>query len=626
MAPPEPEGTAATFLDAWEKGDYAGMYSLLTALSQAAFSKEDFTKRYQSVAEAATVRSVEAEILSSLKTGNTAHVAYQVTLHTALVGDIVRETEMQLHFESGHWQVAWIDAMIVPELAGGNTLVMEYTIPARANLYDRNGLALAAQGDAVAIGVVPGEITDEEGLLRALSDLLDIRPEVIQQKLVGQLPDWYVPLGEVSKEAWDKSAAHFANLGGWRASTYHTRFYPFGGVAPQVVGYTAFIPKEELADYQARGYRGDEKVGLAGLEKWGEPYLAGVRGGTLYVVTPEKQIVGKLAESQPQPAQAIYTTLDRDLQVAVQAALGDFNGAIVVLNPQTGEVLAMVSSPTYDPNLFDPTNTNFILLDQVLANRNQPLFNRATQGQYPLGSVFKIPMMAAAMTSGRYTPETTYNCGHYWDELGPTAVKVDWTLEAGLPPQGVISLERALVVSCDTYFYHVGLDLYNFDPNLAPEAARAFGLGQATGIDAVAEATGLIPDPAWKQSALGQPWEPGDSVNMAIGQGYVLVTPLQVAMMMGAVRNGGTLYRPQIIQSIAAPGATPVFEFKPEAVGQLPITSDQLSAIQEALHAVTSEKGGTARHRFLGLYIPVAGKTGTAEDPGHPSGLPHSWF
>lgn len=626
VTPPSPEGTVVTFFDAWEQSDYAGMYGLLTPGSRAAFSLEDFIKHYQNLAETATVRSVEMQTLSLLQDGPTAEVAYRVTLHTILVGDIVRETGMRLQFEESRWQVAWADEMFLPELAGGNALVMERQLPARGNIYDRHGLALAGPDNAVTLGVVPGEVTNEAGLLRVLADLLGLQPESIKRKYADQPLNWYIPLGEVSKEVWVQQADRLAALSGWRATTADIRFYPFGGIAPQVVGYTAPIFAEELAAYKARGYRGDEKVGRAGLEQWGEPYLAGRQGGKFYVVSPGGQIGATLAEQPAQPAQAIYTTLDRDLQMAAQATLGDFKGAIVALNPQTGAVLAMASGPAYDPNLFQPTNLNFDLLNQVLVNPDQPFFNRATQGQYPPGSVFKIVTMAAALNSGRYTPNTIYYCGSEWGELGPGNVKKDWTVAAGLPPQGNISLARALVVSCDPYFYHVGLDLYDFEPNLVPKTARAFGLGQATGIEIVAEAIGLIPDPAWKQATVGQVWTAGDSVNMAIGQGFVLVTPLQAAMMMAAVSNGGAFYRPQIIQAIGAPDAEPIFEFEPEALGQLPLAPEALSALQDALRAVTGQPGGTAYHRFRGLSIPVAGKTGTAEDPGHPSGLPHSWF
>ncbi len=623
---PSPERTVATFLEAWGKGDYAGMYALLTPSSRAAFDLEDFTEHQQNLADVAMVRSLKTQMLSLLQNGLTAQAVYQVTWQTLLVGDLTRETTMRLRFEGDRWGIGWADEMFLPELAGGNRLVMEHQIPVRANIYDRHGLALAGQGNAVAIGVVPGEVTNEAGLLQTLADLLGLQPDRIKQKYAGQPLNWYIPLGEVSKEVWDQQAARFAALDGWRARTVDIRFYPFGGVAPQLVGYTAPIFPDELAGYKAKGYRGDEKVGRTGLEQWGESYLAGKHGGKLYIVTSGGQIGATLAEQPVQPGQAIYTTLDRDLQLAAQTALGNFKGAVVALNSQTGEVLALASNPIYDPNLFQPTNLNVDLLNQTLANPDQPFFNRAIQGQYPPGSVFKVVTMAAALNSGRYTPDTIYYCGSEWDELGPGNVKKDWTVAAGLPPQGNISLSRALTVSCDPYFYHVGLDLYQFEPDFIPKTARAFGLGRPTGIEVVAEAGGLIPDAAWKQANLGQGWAAGDSVNMAIGQGFVLVTPLQVAVMMAAIGNGGTLYRPQLIKSITAPEAAPVIKIEPEVLGQLPLSSEGLNALQNALRGVTSEPGGTARHRFLGLTIPVAGKTGTAEDPGHPSGLPHSWF
>jgi penicillin-binding protein 2 len=626
VTPPSPAETAVTFLKAWEKDNYTRMYALLTASSQATFSLEDFMKHQQNLAEAATVHSMETEMLSMLQNGMTAQVAYRLTLQTGLWGDLVRETNMELHFDDSRWQVDWADEMFLPELAEGNTLVLEHQIPARAPIYDRYGLALADQGSAIAIGVVPGEVTDEAALLQKLTDLLGLQPERLKQKYTGQPLNWYIPLGEVSKEVWDQQAARFTDLSGWRVRPIDFRFYPFGGVAPQLVGYTAPIFAEEVADYKARGYRGDEKVGRAGLERWGESYLAGRHGGKLDVVTPGGQIRTTLAETPAQPGQAIYTTLDRDLQMAAQAALGSFKGAIVILNPQTGEVLAMVSNPTYDPNLFQPTSLNIDLLNQALKNPGQPFFNRATQGQYPPGSVFKIVTMAAALDSGQYTPDTIYYCGSEWDELGPGNVKKDWTVAAGLPAQGNISLSRALTVPCNPYFYHVGLDLYQVEPDFIPETAHAFGLGQPTGIKVVAEATGLIPDSAWKQATLGQLWTAGDSVNMAIGQGFVLVTPLQMAVMIAAVSNGGTLYRPHVIKTISAPDAGSTFEVEPEALGQLPLSPEALNALQNALQAVTSQPGGTANHRFLGLSIPVAGKTGTAEAPGRSSGLPHSWF
>jgi penicillin-binding protein 2 len=627
LTTPDPEGTARTFLAAWERGDYAGMYSLLSPLSQDAISPDDFQARYQTLQRIATVNSVETDVLSSLKNGETAQVRYSVRWRTGVVGDIVRETAMTLIYTDGRWTIAWSDGMILPELEGqgdGNTLVMEYTRPARANIYDRNGQGLARQGDAVEVSVVPNQISDEAGVLAALANLLGQSPEAIQRKYTGVPGDWTIHIGVASAEDVQANFDTLTGLGGIHLKRYATRFYPMGGIAPQVIGYMTSISPEALPEYQAKGYTGDEIVGGAGLEAWGEPYLAGTRGGKITVVTPNGQIATGLAESQPQPAQAIYTTLDRDLQLAAKEALGDFTGAIVILNPQTGEVLAMVSNPGFDPNIFDPVNGDANAQGEVFNDPLTPLLNRATQGVYPPGSVFKIPVMSAALLSGLYTRDSTYTCTGVWDGLGPEALKYDWTVTFGVPPHGKIDLVQALAFSCDPYFYTVAYDLYQYNPDYVSQIARQFGLGQPTGIEQVAETAALIPDPEWKLTTYGEPWTPGDSVNMGIGQGYVLVTPLQIAQMMAAVQNGGALYRPQLVHHIVPPGGGPTFEFAPIVSGQLPVTPEQLALIQEGLRDVTQIQGGTARHRFLGLEIPVAGKTGTAEAPAQ--GAPHAWF
>jgi penicillin-binding protein 2 len=263
-------------------------------------------------------------------------------------------------------------------------------------------------------------------------------------------------------------------------------------------------------------------------------------------------------------------------------------------------------------------------LNETLTDPDHPLLNRAAQGVYPAGSVYKVAVMGAALLSGLYTRDTTYTCTGKWDLLGPNAVKYDWTVYFGRPPHGQIDLVQAIAFSCDPYFYTIAYNLYQYRPDFLSQVARQFGLGAYTQIGQVAEAQGLTPDPAWKLQTYGEPWTPGDSVNMGIGQGYVLVTPLQIAQMMGAVRNGGTLYRPQLVERIAPPGAAPTFRLTPIENGQLPLTPEQLALIQEGLRNVTRLPGGTARHRFLNLGIPVAGKTGTAEDPA--SGAPHAWF
>jgi len=629
---PDPEQAVRAYLDAWKADNYASMYAMLTAISKDAITEEDFITWHTEIATEAALSGVEYDILSSfVQSTRSAQASYRVTLQSVLVGDIIRDTVMNLSMEDGEWRVQWADDLIIPELAGGNYFWMERQIPARANIYDRNGEAFVTYGEAVSIGVVPGQMDlEQEGkILSELSWLTDIHPDAIALMYADYPPgvDWYLALGETPHEKvqqrYDVSLG-YDDRGIRMSAPWQSRFYLENGIAEQAIGYVSQIQVDETEKFLRKGYSIDEAVGRQGVEAWGEPYLGGKRGGTLYVVNPNGEVVTQLADVPAQPAQAIYTTLDKDMQEAAETMLLKYRGAVVAMELDTGRVLAMASSPGYDPNAFNALNYNWgFQLDEIYDEYSgQPLLNRASQGQYPLGSVFKIITMAAALESGLFTPQSEYNCQYSFNEIQGLSPRYDWTWDhfqedGETLPSGVLTLPEGLMRSCNPYFWHIGLQLFRQGyTDAIAEMAKGFGLGSPTGIEGVVEEAGNIPTP---QNEV-------DAINNAIGQGDTLVTPLQVAQFVAAVGNGGTIYQPQLIESIAPPDGTPTYEFVPIEKGTLPVSPENLEVIQDAMVAVVENRRGTAQF-VLGPYsrnsYSMSGKTGTAESG---SGESHAWF
>jgi penicillin-binding protein 2 len=627
VSAPDPELLVSSFLEAWKAQDYASMYAMLSPLSKDALSEEAFTARYGDVWKQAALSGLDYEIVSSLINPQAAQVRYRLTFHSVAVDDFTVETYVDATRSDGEWRVAWTEGAIYPELVGGNGLYLDLASSTRANIYDHNGLALASEGDIVALWVVPNQIGDEESeatMLRSLSRLLGLNTETIRERYDAfRGTNYFIPMGEVSLDDFQSQQGILNSVGGVQWAFYEGRFYGGGGLAPHAVGYVAQIQQEQLDEYLARGYRGDEFVGQTGVELTYEQNLRGIPGGTLYLTDATGRWIKSIASREAQLPEAVYTTLDRSLQRYAQQAISGFTGAIVVLERDTGAVLAMVSSPGFDPNMFNASNPNSGPgLNALFSTTSQPLLNRATHGLYPLGSVFKIITMAAALESGIYQASTEYDCNGEFREL-PGQVFYDWTVEKELPPHGEVTLMQGLERSCNCYFWHIGLDLYNHGLQTAlPDMAKAFGLGQETGIE-IGEAAGQVPDPEWKQQNIGESWGPGDAVQLAIGQASLNITPLQVARFVAAVGNGGTLYQPQIIQRIESPEGVVSHEFQPIVQGTLPVSPENLALIQQAMVQVVRETKGTARRRFMGLSIDIAGKTGTAQS-GY--GDPHAWF
>ena len=625
---PSAEGTLRSYLDALLVEDYPSMYALLTQSSRSALSQEDFAGRHTDALNAMSVSKIEYNILSTLTDPQSAQATFHITYKTVLFGDIQRDFNVTMSMENDEWRLQWDTGLILPELAGGKRLVTNYTPTARGDIYDRNGNAVVTQADIVALGLVAGEVTDEnkDTVINKLFQLTGVRPEIILNDYDNYPAGQYVPVGEASVEAVNQSG--ILNFSGVQENPYTSRFYE-PNAAPHVTGYTQAIFPEEVVAYRRLGYSGGEMVGKTGIEKWGEDYLRGREAATLSVVATDGTYENTLSQVNSKPADSVYLTIDNDLQEQAQAAMDGLPGAIVVMELSTGRVLAMVSSPSYDPNLFDSQNRNSINLSNMVNNAEELLVNRATQGQYPLGSVFKIVTMAAALESGVFTPQDTFDCQYTFTDI-PGQTLYDWTYQhcedekaqtgndtcsgANAQPSGLLTLPKGLMRSCDPWFYHIGYELWKQDKgNLISDMALSFGLGKATGIDQVAEAEGSIPNPT----------DGLDATHIAIGQGKVLVTPLQVATFIAAVGNGGTLYRPQLVEKIQPVSGDPVNVFKPQANDTLLVTPENLKVIQDAMRSVAADPKGTAYYTLGNFAIPTAVKTGTAESG---DTNPHAWF
>ncbi|HSB65290.1 MAG TPA: penicillin-binding transpeptidase domain-containing protein, partial [Anaerolineales bacterium] len=470
----------------------------------------------------------------------------------------------------------------------------------------------------------------EDALLGEIYRLTGVRPQTLSGMIEAWRPyGYYLPVADISVEALAPREAILAGYSGVLLTPFRSRYYFEDGIAPHVLGYMSLIQPDEVDYYKRLGYRVDERVGRDGLEYHAEKTLAGVRGGVLYVVDANKNIITQLASKDPQPAQSVYTTLDYDLQLGLQrnnALSAGMQGAIVVLERDTGRVLAMLSSPGFNPNLFEPENVNYQYMINDLYNaQTTPLLNRATQGAYPLGSVFKIVTMSTALESGLYTKDSEYDCGYFFTEL-PGMEPHDWTYDHYLDDgktqaSGRLTLPEGLMRSCNPWFWHIGLDFYNRGMFTAiSDMARGFGLGSSTGIE-IGDVAGNIPDPTSQV----------DAVNLAIAQGNTLITPLQVADFIAAVGNGGTVYKPSVIDRIMPVDGDPTYTFAPTVRGTLPVTPENLAIVQEAMVSVVMNPRGTAyRTSSYGINsfvsstgIPVAAKTGTAES-GYSD--PHAWF
>ena len=394
-----------------------------------------------------------------------------------------------------------------------------------------------------------------------------------------------------------------------------------------MIGYLSEISSTELAGGKYPGRRGGDFIGKFGAEKAFEKYLQGTRGGRQVEVNANGRVVRVLKTVAAKPGQNIHLTIDHGLQKKAELLLQGVAGAAVAMDPGSGHILALASSPSFDQNYF-ASGMSHEQWDSLRSNPFRPMENKAIQGEYPPGSTYKVITALAGLEEGVIDESTEFFCpGHH--RFGNRIYRC-WKRSG----HGKVDIVKALAQSCDVYFYQVG-QLLGVD-RLA-WYAKASGLGSRTGINLGKESRGLIPTAAWKKKRTGVPWQRGETLSVAIGQGFNLATPLQMVDLTSAVANGGTRYKPIILNSITTADGRVVYQSKPQVIGKVPLTSASLELVRKGLWEVVNGDKGTARSSRL-ADIEISGKTGTSQvisrkkddtrsDEERPAHLrPHAWF
>ena len=504
------------------------------------------------------------------------------------------------------WFLQVVNGSLYRTKSESNRIHLQDISPFRGMILDRNGATLVDNRPSYDLYVVPEEVQDLEELLERLSPLAGLGAEEAEQKLdeaSRRYPFRPVCLKrDLSRDELAKVETHRFNLPGVIIKVAPQRHYVNGTFASHLIGYLGEINENQLNSGQYTDSKPGDLVGKSGVEwKW-QRDLNGVRGGAQVEVDATGRKIRVMARKTPVPGENVCLTIDKDLQAVAEKALAGKSGAIVAMDPNNGEILALASSPSFDPNLF-VGGIDRASWEGIVLSGDFPLQDRALSGQYPPGSVFKIVVALAGLEEGIVDPEEELVCtGIYY--LGRRGYRC-WKKYG----HGTVSLHRALAESCDVYFYDMGRRL---GIDKISEYAMRFGLGKKTGFDPVHEKAGLIPTRDWKLKRWGVPWQGGETLSTAIGQSFVLVTPIQMAAFVSAVFNGGIVYRPQVTKWVGKSETEKINEFAPVVTGKIGIKQEHLEFVKNALIGVVNEPHGTGGRARL-KEVTVAGKTGTSQ-------------
>jgi penicillin-binding protein 2 len=505
---------------------------------------------------------------------------------------------------SGFWRLQILDPEYYTLLAERNH-VKEISIPAaRGRVLDREGRVLVDNYPSFSIVAQWGDFQDLEEHLPGIAAGLGMERDELARRI--ETARRRAPLRPIilrENASWQDVAfveTHRIEYPGLDLMTVQRRAYLADGFAAHLLGYVGEVSEADMDLPEFALLEPGDRVGKAGIERQYNDLLKGTDGARRIVVNTYGAEVAVLDSTPPTPGRDLRLTLDYDLQAVAEQGFQEDSGALVALSPQTGEVLALVSRPTFDPNLFAGGRISNQDWAGLMSDPNLPLVNRAIQAQLAPGSIFKIVMAAAAIQSGTATEETSFYCpgganfyGRYfrcWQTRG----------------HGRVSLHQAIVHSCDVFFYNLGR---NLGVERIADYSVQFGLGRKTGIDLPHEQTGTVPSPEWKERVFREKWYPGETISLAIGQGALTTTPLQIAYSVGGIATGGYFARPHLIalEELTARGR----KVPPGAEVRVALAEETVAAVTDALYGVVNEGGTGGRARIVGLD--VGGKTGTAQ-------------
>jgi penicillin-binding protein 2 len=487
-----------------------------------------------------------------------------------------------------------------------NRIRIEEIAAPRGIIFDRNGVPIVENRPAYNLVIIREDISDLEATVQELARLCERDPDEFFSIIeANKATPKFVPLrlaSDLDRDCLARIEARRIRLPGVVIQLEPKREYKWNATAAHLIGYLSEITEAELKSEKYRGYYPGEDIGKVGIESGFEKFLHGSRGGRQLEVDAAGRRVRLLEEHLPIAGRNLWLTLDMDLQKTVESLLEDKTGAIVAVDPTDGAVLAFACSPSFDQEKF----IRGLSKDEWLAlskDPRHPLLNRGSGAAYPPGSTYKPFVALAALKEGAISPTSAFTCPGY---LQFADRKYRCWRDNG---HGSMMVERAIIESCDVFFYQTGLKL-GVD-RLAQDVSM-FGLGERTGIGLQGEHPGLIPTSWWKKQATGIPWQKGETISISIGQGFDLVTPLQMALGYAAIANSGKLWQPYVVKKIEGSPADEIDEIKPRLKRKIPIEQRWFDLVKKALSGVVEDPRGTG-HLIRDPVVHIAGKTGTAQ-------------